>query len=899
MEEQKHSDPLKTHTPTNPIQFAQWQWQCDPDPWKEKDPVKWSWQDYSNDVSLIIENAFSLNQEEIIGIGNNYEIDFKKMVQVNKNDRYRVRRVRRQEQSRFMMELPEPIVIGKDQKTINEAFGTVQQFLDYIMKRTPESYGLYQRLKSLPLDSEEIKYQDVVQEVVVCIQKGAETREKIIKTRSCSQTTKNFISEAKEIVSVIKEKSRALRDFLNIILRIYTMESFICYWLNELLRSEDWEEINILTPYLVCLVYTFKLPDYIMKYGKPEGIMKTLLGYVIRHNIYLYRGAAMGKQHLEHYDAEKIKYFSWNGLTSTSRNRDKALIFMKSSLRRAQELKEAKIGAIFIIETAYRSIEDCEGMIDVSHNSRYPEEEEVVLAPGTVFKFLKARLNEDNVYEVYLKIKKRFNEAQNNIQLLGVIQAQAISKNKAVLADLPSQRSFKVLQLLEGNKLIQKLEIRNSGISEHIMEIVENLRVTTNLKKEDIQLIGNTISISSLSILAHHYSPESLSDILMKNKIQFRDSLKENDKKMERLILTEESLQAFKMKNQLKELWRKIKAEDQITHVDLSMEKLQMSDEEVQDALECIGKLSALSSLNLTLNPKNTNPNSSIVLFQLSQTLESLQALKQLSLGSSWSDQELNLIKKFFLKDPLQNLSVDFRSSNRISNEGLNHLKDGLGTLTSLQHLSLNFLNCPLISDKGMNHIQTGLTPLTSLKRLSLNFSGCKEIAYRGLYDLKNGLISLSSLQYLSLNFGACFRVSDHGLDNLQEAFVGLTFLKHLSLSFGHSNQNLGEESKKIGPFVYSKISDNGLNCLANGLSKLTFLQNLSLTLSYCHRISKNGLNDLKHGLLQLTSLQHLSLNFLDCNLSSDDLDHLKTALGPVIPHFNIENFNSSFFYSS
>ena len=266
------------------LEAALWQWQSgpDPDPWSEKDPSKWIWQNFSDNDSLIIEKAFSLNED--LADLKDYEVDLKRMLQVSKQLKNRVRRVRRQEQSRFMMEMSMPVAIVQNQKTMNEAFGTIQHFLDYIMKRTPEAYELYQRLKTLSLDSQNHEFGDIIQEVVVCIERGAQTREKIIKTRTGAQT-KSFVSEAIILVNLILDHSKNLRSFLKAILRAYTMETFICYWLNELLRSEDWEEMNVLTPYLVCLVYTFKISEDIIKREEPQGFFKTLIGAVLKREI--------------------------------------------------------------------------------------------------------------------------------------------------------------------------------------------------------------------------------------------------------------------------------------------------------------------------------------------------------------------------------------------------------------------------------------------------------------------------------------------------------------------------------------------------------------------------------------------------------------------------------------
>jgi len=901
MEEQKLGDDSTKPQSLILYDVIQWKWQSDPDPWKEKDSTKWTWQDYSSEQSSIIEKAFLLNQATA-DLGD-YEIDFNKMLQVKKNDRHRIRRVKRQEPSRFLMEMPEPtIVSSKDQKTINEAFGTVQHFLDYIMKRTPEAYRLYQRLKDLSLESNETQYQNIIEEVVICIEKGAETREKIIKTRMGSQT-KDYVSEAKMIINEIKKISRTLGDFLKIILKIYTMESFICYWLNELLRSENWEEINVLTPYLVCLVYTFKLSDYTIKYEEPKGLMDTFLKHVFKEKIYLYRGTALSQKQLSYYSCDKVKYFSWNGVTSTSRDRNTALKFIQLSLNKAKEQNESKVGVLFKIKVDLATIEDCEGMIDVSQNSKYPKEQEVILAPGTVFQLRSADLIENKIHEVRLRVKKKFNEAQDKIDFLGVIQDKAIFEDKAIIEELPSQKSFKILQLLEGNQMIKRLEIRNSGISEHIMEIIENLRVSTNVKKQDFKLIGNTISLSSLRVLAHYYSLENLNDILRDNKIIFQDAVtisKSDDPfQIKNLILSEVTLHRLQKNNQLKAFWTELNSQNQITCIDLSMQNLQIL--EARDTLMSIGSFDLLESVNLSL------PSSRKFFQLLEKKLQPLQGLQKLYLCSQISDKAMIHIKNCLLAlIKLKHVSLDFQKCKEISNEGLNCLKDGLQRLISLQHLSLNFDYCSQISDQGLNYLKSGLIPLTSLQHLSLDFDSCSQISDEGLNHLKSGLIPLTSLQHLSLNFKDCKKISDKGLYHLKSGLIPLTSLQNLSLNL-RSDDNISDEGVNLLKsgltpltslqhlslnFQYVKISDEGVNYLKSGLTLLTSLQHLSLNFYYCPDISDRGLNHLKSGLKPLTSLQHLSLNFNACSRITDQgLNHLNSGLKPLtsLQHLSLD----------
>jgi len=152
-----------------PAVVSIWQWQSDADPFQGKDPAKWTWKNYSDGDCLLIEEAFTFKKETLDL--QDHQIDLKKMLQVSKKSKNRVRRVRRQVQSRFMMEMPEPKIVIQEQNAMNEAFGAIQHFLGYIMKRTPEAYGLYQRLKTLALDSKKHKFEDLLKQVLVCIER--------------------------------------------------------------------------------------------------------------------------------------------------------------------------------------------------------------------------------------------------------------------------------------------------------------------------------------------------------------------------------------------------------------------------------------------------------------------------------------------------------------------------------------------------------------------------------------------------------------------------------------------------------------------------------------------------------------------------------------------------------
>ena len=700
---------IAPHLESN-LHIIKWFWQSEADPWKERDPSKWAWTAYTYDLCRCIEKAFILNHKTA-DLGH-YEIDFKKMVQVNKQDPTKVRRVKReapkQSQSRLLLELPKPLTIENNQKTINHAFGNVQHFLSYITQRTKQSYDLFQRLKDLSLDSKKDQYEDIVQEVESCIRKGAQARAKIIKIRTHSDIQLDFTFEAECIIGELAAHSGVLRDFLRVILKVYTLESFICYWMNELLRGENWEELNVLTPYLVCLAYVFKRQEYVMRYD-PAKNLKTFFGLFNTKRLALYRGTALTKEQLTYYCVDKIRHFSWNSVTSTSLSQEQATIFVDMSLKRAKEQNEQKTGVMFVIEADFASSEDCEGMIDISEDSRYPSEKEVILAPGTVFELLSTQHSKsDGVWEIKLRLTRKFGKGKNDVSLLGTLQEKVIFKDAAKLENLAEDEIIKAIQLLSGNQLITKLEIISCSLNSYLIELIGSMWRTTNIKPEDIVLKNNQIKVESLSILYYYFSIGDLDLICENNDIVVDNQSSRIYWNVKNPYFGNNALQRLSKNHQLKSLYEKITSE--------------------------------------TLAVK-----SNLLIFDIK--LQS--SLKDLSLNFDGNKE----IKKEFiykLRDgikvltSLQHLSLDFRECSGISNEGLIGLGDGMKVLTSLQHLSLHFSWCSGISNEGLIGLGDGMKVLTSLHHLSLYFSWCSDISNEGLIGLGDGMKVLTSLQHLS-----------------------------------------------------------------------------------------------------------------------------------------------------
>ena len=892
-----------------PSETIQWLWQSDPDPWKEKDSALWKWTPYSHDLSECIEKASSLNNANI-DIGN-YEIDLKKMLQINKRERNRVRRIKREViknlQSRFLIELPKPSIIEKEQKTINNAFGNVQHFLNYIMKRTPQAYKLFQQLKGLSLSAHESDFKDIIQEVIDSVQKGAEMREKIIKTRSNSP--KSFILEAKQIVDEILSESRDLMGFLKFMLKIYTMETFICYWLNELLRSENWEEINVLTPYLVCLTYTFQLQDYVIKHEKPKGFRKTLKTIITRRQkLVLYRGTALPKELLTYYNPMKNKHFSWNGVTSTSRSKEQAIIFISHSLS-ANANKQAKIGVLFVIETDFYSPQDCEGMIDVSEYSKFPHEQEVILSPGTVFKLISTQLNPENdIYEVRLELRKKFEDNQKDIALLGTLYNKVIFDDKAILDSLSRDETVQILQLLEGNQLIKKLEIRNSLIDSHIMEILTSTRKSTNIRKEDIQLINNQVIADSIDSLLVHYAPENFTSMYTYNDVKFKYDIDDAKwaKPHLKLYIKGEMLEVFHQISRLPRLWNRLVLQKNIEYIYVETSGWEISTFELKDLKNVLKRLLYLHPPVLEFIVSEINEED---IYDLKNALES--------------------------NSDLQRLDLSFKNCLEISDETIILLSDALTCPASLNHMSLGFIKCSTSSETVLSTLIQNFGSFTSLQHLALGFGGSFWISDLELNKLKNIFQSLIELKHLSLNFSYISEISDQTIENINSAIVPLKCLQHLFICLdwrvNENSKSLDNKEKHLDPLInslrdfyirpvnqqtwnfsslsrslsalkYLFLNFDGCNSSHYVLShfrditsSLSSLKHLCIDLENCYNVSTEGIIGLINTIKSLTSLQHVSFHSRWCLKASEKKLEINKILYPSSTDMRLtQEYNSS-----
>lgn len=819
---------------------VQWFWQSDSNPWPKEDPSKTNWEPYPADKSAIIEEASSRNQD-IVDIGD-HEIDLKKMLQIKKADPTKIRRVCREgpsnSQNRFMIQLPKPLFIEKTLLTNASVLGSVQNFLNSFMKNVPDAYRIFYRIMKLDPDCKKSEYEDVVQDVIKCIEKAGVARENSV-TSKIPNMPERFIREANEIIAEIKTHlsrypDMKFRDFFKVILTVYTMDTFLCSWVNQLLESENWEKIRILTPFLILFIYAFQVQGLMYKSQESQSFKSSFMSVFGSKKLILYRGAVLTQENLENYHPGNSRVFSWNTVISTLKSKEEALKQIPELLKKTnQDVK----GVLFIIEPHFAADLNCEGVIDITNYSISLETQEFLLAPGSAFEIIGSKLNKtDGIYEVNLKLVKKFKDTN---KLREDIIFKKIFNDKAIIKELAPDELMIALQLIEGNKTIEKLEIERCLLDPYLMELIEYARITTNIQKEGVVLKNNHIVSDCLSTLCRYFSSENLDDICRSNNVIFTSAAKNPRAQTvgwitNEISLGKETIQIFFFKDQIQRVFKMIRKEIGLTKLNIAMENTALSKAEIDVLMTSLQALFCLESLLLDFG-SNTN----------------------------LSDEALELFEIALAGfNSLQYLSLSFARCPNITHKGISHLKFGLLECRRLIHLSLNFTSCNVKPTKLLANLKESLILMMSLQHLSLNLAHCEEISEQDFHTLEDTLELLTLLKNLSLDFSNCSTISDAWLTKLDEKLP--ISIRHLSLSFNDCNQ----------------ISDEALSNLKNVFKCLALLQTLSLSFSGCPLISDQGLNSVKDFLQRIIGLQDLSLNFSDCKqISSTGLNYVAEFL--------------------
>ena len=211
----------------------------------------------------------------------------------------------------------------------------------------------------------------------------------------------------------------------------------------------------------------------------------------------LYRRADFDQKALDFYCSGRIKEFSWNGVISTS--------LLESATGKFSGKDSTKKPALIVIEVDFTDLksEDLNALY-LAKLSRCPGEEEVALAPGSIFQLLEAeKIKPKDKEEVEIRLKLVTDAkvlAHRGKLMHGMLQTIMRNENELKIVCLKEKELSRAIKHCKGNRLIKDLEFcfctfneKAIKVFKEILPTIENLAyLTLNIVviEEDCQLDG-------------------------------------------------------------------------------------------------------------------------------------------------------------------------------------------------------------------------------------------------------------------------------------------------------------------------------------------------------------------------------------------------------------------------
>ena len=313
------------------------------DPWSIESNDEWI--KYRDIEMQIIEEAYQQGKSEVLL--DRYRIDFKELLQFNRADSSKQRPVRRQLGSEQQECLRETRFFSPAPLASTPSYGKLRAWCPFLTKWLESPAGK----KAL------IDFSSAIDACINGILVEAKKHE------SNSETEANWMAEQ---LRACKTKSR--REVSKTCIHLYTRESFLYHVLNTALRENDYSKVDTLGP--VC----FLIRDH-------SRTCKPFTGKV-------YRGMNLPYAAIESYKEAVGLWRTWPSYTSTSKNREMAVL----------------LGNILLIV----DIEDLKPSAPRAYNvgefSQFPSEEEVLLPAGILFRTISVEQNSQQKYIMKIKI---------------------------------------------------------------------------------------------------------------------------------------------------------------------------------------------------------------------------------------------------------------------------------------------------------------------------------------------------------------------------------------------------------------------------------------------------------------------------------------------------------------
>jgi len=860
---------------------AQWEWKSNIDPFSLEEA---KWEPYKPLDNYLLEKAFS-NKEKDVDLGD-YIVSLQNMLQKKKNDLFKQRPVRRNTEyfNQEKKTKEEENTRGKrffgaeTPKTFNNVFGNLSDYLRFFENRNPEIKKFVAMLNDIEASKNlDQLNNNILPFILSCLREESKKLPKILDQKQLSKHEKYQM----QLLLLFQEQLTSVKQFYAHILKAYTMEGFLYPNLNRYLRNEDWIQLDSLLPYAYCLCKAF---FHLELLSKNKNLSQ---GKMI-----LYRGAQFDQNALSQYDPKSIKNFCWNGMTSTSTNRRVSESFMSVNI------DATRVPVMFIIEVPLSGADmKSATWIDIKSFSAIPNEDEIVLAPGSVFELLKVvSINSKKGAEIYLRLMTDVEKLVHQGQIMhGAMQSEMIQDSAIKIVCLEGNELVEAIAHLKGNQIIEEVEFCLCKFNEKALgTLIETLRKIPKLKK--------LIFISSSSLDKTHYS--TVFQHLAKTHLTQLEIYDKTLSSQNQLCLA----QAMNQFTSLTSLSLEFSGCPYINNTSIH-----------NFCSQGIKHLTKLTSLNLSFSAI-FNITDEVLSTLCFQGIKYLIKLTSLTLNFSdcpqITDKGLTSLHTQGIKClvALQSLYLNFSGCKRITDEGLNNLcSQGIKPLKKLTSLNLHLIWCDKITTKGQQNIQAFLqsyqqihsednqiarhviftrklqaslpsnpekesldiqvntNPYPTIKHvtdklnkhsktlrsLTLHFPQSSSIANQSLIDLcSQGIKHCTLLTSLTIDLTWCFAISDETLEALSQTIRNFTSLASLNLSFQ-------------GCIM---ITDKGLNALCSqGLKNLKELKSLSLDFSTVHGITDEGLNNLcSQGIKNLSSLTSLDLKLEDCRQITD-----------------------------
>jgi hypothetical protein len=312
--------------------------------WKSNNNVKSTdekeeWIKYSDSESEIIEEAFCGTNKKVWFELNHYWTNLYNFIQINKYDQNKQRQIKRVgiNGNEILAASEGSLSPDSRPKSFHESGleGGIAFIYDW-------------KKRNATLSNSEIVIQaangilvEINQSDIVCIRK---------------EKLKWLI----DVLLSIKDASET--DILKFCICMYTQVEYLFQLMNETLRENDKTKIDTLAPY--CYFLT-------------EAIWSNALNPE-RYKSTVYRGVCLDPDLIRHYKDAIGTYKCWYGFSSASKTPEVASIFGDNVL--------------FIIDVS------CAGALDISSYSVIPDEQEVILPPGTTFRIDNVEHSDSKTY---------------------------------------------------------------------------------------------------------------------------------------------------------------------------------------------------------------------------------------------------------------------------------------------------------------------------------------------------------------------------------------------------------------------------------------------------------------------------------------------------------------------